>query len=159
MAGYVIHIAVGKEYLRKHKEESDDEEDFMQGVIAPDKLSDKTQTHYGKGRQKVDLQLFLEKNTLDMSYQRGYLLHLLTDYLFYHVYFHNLPPVYDDYDRLNKRIIEKYELAIPEPLKKYAKITEGEPNILKEDIIDQMIKEISEKSIQKHIEEIERSKE
>ena len=46
MAGYVIHLAVAKEYLRNFRIK--DEKEFLRGIIAPDLLShgDKTTTHY-----------------------------------------------------------------------------------------------------------------
>ena len=39
MAGYVIHIAVAQEFLRKNKENYN--EDFIRGSILPDLTNDK----------------------------------------------------------------------------------------------------------------------
>ena len=36
MPGFVIHIAVAKEYINKHKNEIKDEKEFLNGVVAPD---------------------------------------------------------------------------------------------------------------------------
>ena len=83
MPGYVIHLAVAEEYLRKHNEVQEDYNDFIEGVIYPDSVKDKSLTHYGKGSSEANLYKFLEENVLENSFKRGYFLHLLTDYLFY----------------------------------------------------------------------------
>ena len=36
MPGFVIHIAIAKEYERKHKNEIKNTEEFIKGAIAPD---------------------------------------------------------------------------------------------------------------------------
>lgn len=41
MAGYVIHLAVAEEYIRKHKNENNNYEEFIAGVIFPDSVKDK----------------------------------------------------------------------------------------------------------------------
>ena len=43
MAGYVIHLAIGKEYAKKNRVKN--ESDIIRGSIAPD-LKDKKQSHY-----------------------------------------------------------------------------------------------------------------
>ena len=68
MPGFVIHLAVAKEYMQKHKDEIKNEEEFMRGILEPDLISDlnknisKGKTHYGKnGVRKIKsyLDLFL----------------------------------------------------------------------------------------------------
>ena len=90
MAGYVIHLAVAKEYLRNFRIK--DEKEFLRGIIAPDLLShgDKTTTHYSEhGGSGVNLKEFLKHNSISTEYMQGYFLHLVTDYLFYDTYFPN----------------------------------------------------------------------
>ena len=47
MAGYVIHLAIAEEYLKKHKDVKEDYDEFIKGVIYPDSETDKSLTHYG----------------------------------------------------------------------------------------------------------------
>ena len=118
MPGYVIHLAVAEEYLKKHgnKEKYNN---FIEGVIFPDSVKDKSLTHYGPGSSYSNLKLFLEdKKDMKDDFTRGYFEHLLTDYLFYNKYIDTFSKaMYDDYDLLNSYLIEKYKpevLAIEE---------------------------------------------
>ena len=83
MAGYVIHLAVGEEYLRKHPNEIKSYDEFIQGIIAPDDVKDKSLTHYGPKSSKVNLKNFFEEKDIDSDFNKGYFIHLLTDYIFY----------------------------------------------------------------------------
>ena len=86
MPGYVIHLAVAKEYLKKSKNRNENEEEFINGVIFPDSVKDKAITHYGEKSSKSNLYEFLKDKNVNNSFYRGYFLHLLTDYLFYNKY-------------------------------------------------------------------------
>ncbi len=162
MPGYVIHIAIANEYLRKHNEKN--KEDFINGTIDPDITNDKTKTHYGPYSSEANLSMFLEKNEANNSYQKGHFLHLLVDKLFYNYYFdikkikNFTKYVYDDYDKLNKTLIKKYDVVLPTELKKYASIDEGNPIILKQDIIEKMINDISDLNLDEIIHEIKVNK-
>ena len=57
MAGYVIHIAIAQEYLKKNKKKYNKE--FVKGAILPDLTSDKTKTHYGRSPAYTNLKKFL----------------------------------------------------------------------------------------------------
>lgn len=117
MAGYVIHIAVAEIYLQKHKNKEEHNE-FIDGIIYPDSVKDKSETHYGEKSSKANLYKFLSENNIDTSFNRGYFLHLLTDYLFYNYYIDTISTdIYNDYDILNKYLIEKYNIKVPEKLK------------------------------------------
>lgn len=59
MPGYVIHLSVAEEYLRKHTEQKEDYNDFIEGVIFPDSVKDKSLTHYGTSSSTVNLYNFL----------------------------------------------------------------------------------------------------
>ena len=48
MAGYVIHLAVGEEFIRNFPNEIKNYEEFIEGIIYPDSVSDKSITHYRK---------------------------------------------------------------------------------------------------------------
>ena len=108
MAGYVIHLAVAESYIKKHEDDIKDYNRFIEGVIFPDSISDKSITHYGEKSSKTDLKAFLEDNKIDNDYNKGYFLHLVTDYIFYNKllkYFSK--DIYNDYDILNEKLQKK----------------------------------------------------
>ena len=59
MAGYVIHLAVAEAYKSKHPDDIENYDDFIQGIIFPDSVYDKSITHYGEKSSKVNLREFL----------------------------------------------------------------------------------------------------
>ena len=145
MAGYVIHLAIAEEYLRKHKDIKEDYEEFIKGVIYPDSVTDKSLTHYGIKSSKVILKDFLQDNEINNSYMRGYFLHLITDYLFYNKYLEKFSKdIYNDYDILNKRLIEKYNVVLPENVQNNVFYKEGETKILTMELAIKIIDEISD---------------
>lgn len=145
MAGYVIHLAIAEEYLRKHKDTKEDYEEFIKGVIYPDSVTDKSLTHYGIKSSKVILKDFLQDNEINNSYMRGYFLHLITDYLFYNKYLEKFSKdIYNDYDILNKRLIEKYNVVLPVNIQNNVFYKEGETKILTMELAIKIIDEISD---------------
>ena len=127
MAGYVTHLAIAEEYLKKHKDVKEDYDEFIKGVIYPDSVTDKSLTHYGIKSSKVILKDFLQDNEIYNSYMRGYFLHLITDYLFYNKYLEKFTKdIYNDYDILNKRLIEKYNVVLPVNIQNNVFYKEGE---------------------------------
>ena len=169
MAGYVIHVAIAKEYLRKHKNIEENEQDFINGTIVPDLTDDKSKTHYGEASSETDLNYYLSENVVDNSFQKGYFLHLLVDRLFYNYYFDikkirkemNIKIsdyIYDDYDKLNKDLIEKYNVVLSLELQKFTNIKEGKTKILDLNIIEKMIDEISDLDLSIVINELKQYK-
>lgn len=155
MAGYVIHLAVAEEYIRKHKDENADYKEFIKGVIFPDSVKDKSETHYGTESSKSNVYKFLLDKKLDTSFNRGYFLHLLTDYIFYNKYLDCISKdIYNDYDILNRTLINKYNVKIPKEVENSVFFLEGELKILSLEMIDNLIEEISNMSIDKVKEEI-----
>ena len=157
MAGYVIHLAVAEEYLKKHSDIKENYKEFIEGVIYPDSVPDKSLTHYGSKSSKVILKDFLKENKLEDSYKRGYFLHLVTDYLFYNKYLDIFTKdIYNDYDILNKFLIEKYNVKIPSKVQDKVFSKEGETKILTKELAEKVIDEISAldlKQIEKEIKE------
>ena len=172
MPGFAIHIAVAKEYIKKHKQEIKNEEEFIKGTIAPDLdetmqevSKDKSKTHYGewgKYQQTTYFDRFFEDKNVDLNqdYWKGYLLHLIADYYFYKVYFsketnaiqENNDTFYHDYDCLNKFLVEKYDIKMiaGKPhnfpvIEKYIGIVEGNGKYLEKDRIIKFIDEVSSK--------------
>ena len=108
MAGYVIHLAVAEAYIEKHPGSIKNYEEFIQGVIFPDSVSDKSITHYGEKSSKVNLKKFLDDKEIDNDYNKGYFLHLVTDYIFYNHFLEVFSKdIYNDYDVLNEKLQEK----------------------------------------------------
>lgn len=132
MAGYIIHLAVGKVYSRNNTIE--DEKSFEKGIMAPDMAEDKSKSHYGPYSSQPDLNLYLQTNPISTSYQEGYFLHLVTDYLFYNKFLTEWSScIYEDYDKLNARIIQKYGMEVPEETQEVVQFKDGEISILSEE--------------------------
>lgn len=156
MPGYVIHLAVAEEYLRNHKNTKEDYNNFIEGVIFPDSVKDKSETHYGKGSSNSNLYKFLQEHKLDTSFNRGYFLHLLTDYLFYNKYITCFSKdIYNDYDILNKTLMHKYNVILPEKIKDCVFFKENlNLKILSLDLVYQLIEEISQMDLDKIAEDV-----
>lgn len=144
MAGYVIHLIIADEYLRKTDEVIKNKDEFIKGVIYPDSVKIKGETHYSPYYSSdVNLYDFVKDNfdKLDQDFYKGYFLHLLTDFLFYKKHF-VLPKagiateiIHNDYDILNNELLEKYKIDIPEELMKFCNKKEGNPVYVKRENI------------------------
>ena len=144
MAGYVIHLAVAEAYKAKHSGDIENYEDFIKGVIFPDSVSDKSITHYGEKSSKVNLREFLKENDIDNDYNKVYFLHLVTDYIFYNKFLECFSKdIYNDYDILNEKLQEKYDVNIPECIRKEIFYKKGETVILEMDKVVKFIEEVS----------------
>lgn len=156
MPGYVIHLAVAEEYLKNHKDKKEEYNEFIEGVIFPDSTKDKSKTHYGQKSSLSNLFEFLKENEINSSFERGYFLHLLTDYLFYNRYVDKMSKdMYNDYDILNKSLIDKYKVVIPEKVKNQVFFKDGELVILSMELVDKMIFEISNMDIDEVAKQVE----
>ena len=132
MPGYVIHLAVGKVYAQNNPIE--DLNAFEKGIIEPDMLGNKEISHYGKYSSQPGLKQFLQTQGISSSYNEGYFLHLATDYLFYNRFLSRWDKaIYDDYDKLNRRIIQKYGITVPKDVQEKVKFKTGETSILNEE--------------------------
>ena len=129
--------------------------------LFPDSVKDKSETHYAVKSSKSNLDKFLKDKKIDNSFNRGYFLHLLTDYLFYNHYVDTMSKeyMYNDYDILNKYLIEKYNVKIPEKIKDKAKFKEGELKILSKEVIEKMIEDISKMDIDEVAREVKENPE
>lgn len=99
---------------------------------------------------------FLNNNEIVNSFDRGCFLHLVTDYLFYNYYleYYSKQEMYHDYDVLNKRLIEKYKVVLPNIIKDKVYYIEGETKILKYDLAIKIIEEISGMDLDKIAKEV-----
>ncbi|MBP3802170.1 MAG: hypothetical protein J6I85_09200 [Clostridia bacterium] len=144
MPGYVIHVAIAQEYLKKHSK-NEDKTKFIEGNIYPDLIKPKSQSHYGKSPAYTSLEGFLNNNTIDNSLDRGKFLHLIADYLFYNHYLDYLDKeeLHNDYDILNDDIIKKYDVKLPDIVKQYAFSKSGIPKIINLELVYKVIDEVS----------------
>lgn len=154
MPGYVVHIAIAQEYLRKH--ERDISNEFIMGSIEPDFTTEKSKTHYGISPAYTNLKKYLESNKIDTDFKQGYFLHLVTDYLFYNYYLDKIekPQIYNDYDFTNKALMEKYNVILPEKVKSKVLFKEGTPKILTLPLAYKVIDEVSEYTLEEIEKEI-----
>ncbi len=178
MAGFTIHLAIGTQYIKKHKNEIKNENEFIKGIVAPDLNKemldiekDKSKSHYGRwgeGNSITKINNFLDDNNVNIEedYWKGYFLHLLSDHYFYNIDFNdelkqiitNKDNFYRDYDCLNEglrkkysnidNIIDDYELN---SIKKYMSILSEEPKYLKLDKIISFIEKISSLDIETEV--------
>lgn len=146
MPGFVIHIATASEYIKKHQNIKNIDE-FINGTVEPDLTTkeDKKRTHYGNSSAEVVLRNYLNENDINTDYNKGYFLHLVTDYIFYNKLLEcTSKEIYNDYDILNGYLIEKYKLNIPDKIKKQVYFHEGETKILSKELADKTIKIVSD---------------
>lgn len=167
MPGYMIHIAVAKEYSQKHKKEITNRQEFLEGTIAPDLEANRNKSHYERlDKSGMNLNKYLEERgeNLISDFEKGYFLHLITDEIFYYNEFKEETKqcnkiqegFYHDYDCLNKEMVKHYEIKeVPEKAKKYMKVIEdGIPKFLQKDKIYNFIDTISKIKIQEQIQSI-----
>lgn len=155
MPGYVIHIAIANEYIKKHRR-IENINDFINGVIAPDLTDIKSKTHYGKSPAYTGLKGFLENNKIEDSFNRGCFLHLVTDYLFYNHYldYFDKKDMYHDYDVLNKPLSEKYNVSLPDNIRDKVFYIEDATKILSYELATKIIDEISSMNLDEIAEEV-----
>ena len=170
MPGYTIHTAIAKQYLKKHKGEIKNEEEFLKGNFAPDITDDKYKSHYNNySRSHVGLMPFLEQEEIDYrntDFGKGYFLHLLADELFYyHVFLEETEYVrdnnlnfYHDYDCLNYELKGKYGITkVNKEFEKFVRELNEEPEFLKLDRVEEFIENLSAISLETQIEEIKKT--
>lgn len=132
MAGYVIHIAVGEEFIKNHPRQIKNYNEFIEGIIYPDSVKDKSLTHYGPKSSMVNLKEFFSDRDIDNDFNKGYFIHILTDYIFYNKFLKVFSKVvYNDYDILNKQLEDKFKVKIPLKVKDKVFYKEGKTKILK----------------------------
>lgn len=92
MASLILHQIIGELYCKKNNIK--DTKQLLSGNIAPDTLAgNKDLNHYTGDRYytlyidairgRVNLSNFCKNRTINTDYDKGYFLHLVTDYIFY----------------------------------------------------------------------------
>lgn len=146
MPGFIIHLATANEYVKKHKNQIENKQDFIRGCIYPDLTTKegKKQTHFGKSSAEPELRTFLENISIDTDFNKGYFLHLITDYIFYNkILQYTSKDIYNDYDILNRYLLEKYNIEIVEEIKDKVFFKEGKLKILNKELVEKTIDEAS----------------
>lgn len=142
MPGYAIHLAIGEKYAKKNNIQ--DKKGFIEGIIKPD-LMEKEKSHYLDKNRVPKLEEFLKHVPIDTDYNKGYFLHLVTDYLFYTKFLQGFSEeIYHDYNKLNKYLIEKYNIHIPPEIQSIVEFEDGKPQILDKDSLCKFIDAISQ---------------
>ena len=154
MAGYMIHIACANDFYNKNKDKIKDYDNFIEGVIAPDYIKAVYKTDYTK-THKYDLSKPLSEMT---DYELGYFYHLLTDKYFYKV-FDREEPMYNEYDRTNLYMKEKYNVSLPSKIEDCVKYIDSAPEYLTFERLDNFVKELNERDLAKEFEVMQNSPE
>ncbi len=143
MAGHIIHLAVGEEYLRNYPNEIKNYDEFIEGIIYPDSVKDKSLTHCGPKSSQVHLNEFFKDRDINSDFNKGYFIHLVTDYLFYNKFLKVFSKkyIYNDYDVLNKKLEKEFKVNVPDKIKDEVFYNTGETKILNFDDTAKFIKE------------------
>ena len=192
MASINIHLAIAKKYAEKNHNIKNLEE-FYIGAVAPDIADNTDISHFSNNmncsknniidffHKKVMLNKYLEKNEIINDYDKGYFLHLVTDYLFFNYFFAKnylinttyqefYINLYYSYDLIENYLKQKYNisyLSLPKEIKqkviniikrdkneKNCKENKIGNNILPIDKIDKFINFVSDIDLEKYKDKI-----
>lgn len=181
MPSHQIHLAIAKRYIEKH--EVEDKEAFIEGSIAPDFVKPKEISHYTIPtskedllehlKAKVDINRFLKENKIETDYDKGMLLHLITDKIFFTEFFSEeflkstnyhefTEDLYTSYGKMNGYLEEKYHIILKEELaekirqeieesKKHHKVTaKVGKNIVPLEELDMFIEKMSDVNLEEY---------
>lgn len=181
MASAAIHLAIAKQYLERHPDL--DKKDLFRGTLYPDVGINSIELHYPKSfvicdfaigvYDKVDLYAFLLSNNVFNSFEVGWFLHLVTDYLFFLECFTEeyllsktcnkfCQELYHAYDCLDSYLFTKYHI-VKEDYEAYS--SEYYPGIpyeeciLSKEMVDAFIDRVSSIDLEKYIEKIKLAQE
>lgn len=160
MPSFAVHLAIATIYLSRNPQENKDE--FIRGSIEVDITNNTDKAHYTGNpdksvlshylKEKVNLKRFVEENKISTSYDRGYFLHLLGDYLFYNFYFssdyikktsyHDFKrDLYHDWPIYNDYLKEKYHFEIPKKVDLFLP-SKQKPILLEKEKLNDFITEV-----------------
>lgn len=182
MASAPIHLAISKKYLERVKE-SFDYKKVMEGTLYPDTVKDKNVSHYAdiekRGKDnishlsgKVNLFSFLQEHSVSDSFELGWFLHLVTDYLFFdecftynylttHSYEEFRKDLYFAYDSLTNYLLDKYKITMDDFTIHTSEFFPGkgyQECIFTKEEIDSFIERVSSIDINKYVKKIKEVK-
>lgn len=180
MANAVVHLAIAKKYMLKNRIKN--QKDFIKGTLYPDAYFDNDKSHYtdldrkpdllNHVRGKVNLYKFLKEHSLCDDFEKGWFLHLVTDYLFFlecfeESYLQSLSykdfckELYFAYDCLNTEIAELYNITIEDYQDYPSEYYPGIPYqkcILPKEMIVKFIDRVSSINLEEYIKKIKENK-
>lgn len=115
-----IHIAIARKYLKEHND-IQDEIAFIKGNLELDLVDDRNESHFTKKgnkdnllnilKNKIQLDEYLKTTKISDDYEKGYFLHLLTDYIFFNDFLDKDYIKNTDYNNLKKDLYYSYNIA------------------------------------------------
>ncbi len=180
MACANIHLAIAKTYLKQHPEIN--EKDFLRGTIFVDAVKFDDYTHYTDRNRKEDLlshlkgkvvlKDFLKDHQNLSDFEKGWFLHLITDYRFFHecfdreylkkcTYTEFKERLYKTYYSLNTYLMKTYNITIEdyyEYTKEFFPGRDYEDCLLTKENVDNFIKKVASISLEEYKKEIENNK-
>lgn len=176
-----IHIAIARKYLKEHND-IQDEIAFIKGNLEPDLVADRNASHFTKKgnkdnllnilKNKIQLHEYLKTVKISDDYEKGYFLHLVTDYVFFNDFLDKDYIKNKDYSNFKKDLYYSYNMVhnylnnnydidyhpFENEIKKRISTSqidanyngEKRTNIIPFDKLDDFINEIVEKDINNH---------
>ena len=115
-------------------------------------LPDKENSHYGPFSSQPGLDSFIQVKGIATSFDEGYFLHLVTDYLFYNRFLKTWSPtIYEDYNILNGILVQKYEVVLPDSIKGEVKFHNGALSLLDEESVCKFIDSVGRLNIRQMV--------
>lgn len=115
-----IHIAIARKYLKKYNN-IENEVAFIKGNLYPDLVDDRINSHYTKKsdksdllevlKNKIGLNEYLENKEIVDDYEKGYFLHLMTDFIFFNHFLDKNYINITSYDNFKKDLYYSYNMA------------------------------------------------
>ncbi len=168
-----LHLAITNEYLKLNNNENKDE--FIKGTIDVDLAADPSKSHYSIItnannvveilKNKVSLKDFKQHNVVNSSYEKGYFLHLLSDYYFNTQFFEKRylnsftiinfkELLYKNYSYINEHLKEKFKIVFPDTIKMYDITNVGKSDMLPLNKIDAYISKMANLNLEKEYKKI-----
>ena len=162
MSSINIHLAVAKKYAEIHQNINNLKE-FYIGAIAPDIADDAYISHYSDNincsknnileffNRKVMLNKYLEDNKITTDYDKGYFLHLVTDYLFFNYFFAKNYLNNTTYQEFYLNLYYSYDFIENYLKQKYNISYQSLPREISQKVIDIIKKDKNEKNYNENI--------
>lgn len=114
-----IHIAIARKYLKKYNDIKD-EISFIKGNLEPDLVDDRIASHYTIKtddrvlyhilKNKIGLSDYLNSKRVNNDYEKGYFLHLVTDFIFFNQFFDDEYIKITEYGNFKKDLYYSYNI-------------------------------------------------
>ena len=93
----------------------------------------------------VNLKSFFEERDIKKDFDKGYFLHLVTDYLFYNKFLEKFSKkgIHEEYDVINAELENEFKVKIPKKIKDRVFYKEGKTEILDLQNIIKFIKDVA----------------